>query len=349
MNPIPDRNQDQDRNGWFLGVDGGGTSTTAWVGQMATGTRPIVLGRAVRGPSNLRSVDWITAREHLNGAIVAACRNAGIEPDRLDGICLGIAGASGETEQRRLRTWYQQKWGNASSIHTANDLELVFASVEQQLGDRDEPPPLVIAIIAGTGAVVGGRYDGQLRIQGGWGFLLDDIGSGYWLGKQAIEATLRALDDQASNPDNHPMTELPRRVLEHLEAGTRTEILDWLYSDRSPQQRVAELAPLVFACSPTDAIAKHAIERGAESLRIKADSIRLELGPPQRPCVFALAGSLLTHQSEYRRLILERLAGKQNASDEKPSAQHFDNPLPHSVSIIEHPVEGALYLAAKRL
>lgn len=52
-----------------------------------------------------------------------------------------------------------------------------------------------VAVIAGTGSAAWGRNDsgGEARA-GGWGYLLGDEGSGYWLGREAVRHSLRRMN-----------------------------------------------------------------------------------------------------------------------------------------------------------
>ena len=51
-----------------------------------------------------------------------------------------------------------------------------------------------IAVISGTGSVAWGRRDGQHARAGGWGYLLGDEGSGYWVAREAVRRTLARID-----------------------------------------------------------------------------------------------------------------------------------------------------------
>ena len=50
-------------------------------------------------------------------------------------------------------------------------------------------------VIAGTGSIAYGRNDrNQAARAGGWGYMLGDEGSGYWIGRAALRAVLRESD-----------------------------------------------------------------------------------------------------------------------------------------------------------
>lgn len=54
-----------------------------------------------------------------------------------------------------------------------------------------------VAVIAGTGSAAWGRNaDGHEARAGGWGYLLGDEGSGYWLGREAVRHSLRRMNQE---------------------------------------------------------------------------------------------------------------------------------------------------------
>jgi N-acetylglucosamine kinase-like BadF-type ATPase len=58
-----------------------------------------------------------------------------------------------------------------------------------------------VAVIAGTGSAAWGKNSSGAEARaGGWGYLLGDEGSGYWLGREAVRHSLRRMN-QALEPD----------------------------------------------------------------------------------------------------------------------------------------------------
>src|SRR5205823_6089767 len=86
---------------WLLGVDGGGTSTEAWLAE--PGFR--LLGRGTAGPSNAKAVGLEAARRALEAAIGAAFQTAGLVPAPVDVACLGLAGFDRPEDRAVLAGW----------------------------------------------------------------------------------------------------------------------------------------------------------------------------------------------------------------------------------------------------
>ena len=94
-------------------------------------------------------------------------------------------------------------------------------------------------VLAGTGSISYGadRARARRRAPGGFGFLLADEGSGYWLGHQALRATVRAADGRG--PET---TRIMPIVFEALEVSSVAELVPRVYEKGLPKHRIAALA-----------------------------------------------------------------------------------------------------------
>lgn len=113
-------------------------------------------------------------------------------------------------------------------------------------------------LIAGTGAAALGVDDGGVRLVDGWGPDLGDLGSGSWLGREGIRATLRARDGLAAR------TALTDAVRAHI--APAPDAITWLAADIPVARRLATVAPLVLdAAAAGDAVAVGIV---AEAVRL---------------------------------------------------------------------------------
>lgn len=187
---------------YVMGVDGGATKTLAAVldlrtlegtlqgghpeGRRQAGEKVLHLGHG--GPSNEDAVGAQAAVEALLGAADEALERAGIEAAELGAAVLAIAGTDTADVERNVRAARTDAW------IVVNDVVAAWATATG-VGPG-------VAAIAGTGSnVFGVNLDGgETRAwrAGGWGHLIGDEGSGYWLGVQSIKAGLR--DREASGP-----------------------------------------------------------------------------------------------------------------------------------------------------
>lgn len=97
-----------------------------------------------------------------------------------------------------------------------------------------------IMVLSGGGAVAYGRNAlGNSAKVGGWGHLLGDEGSGYWIGLEAIKAVFRVRDGMI------PATALEGELLARFEVESERELLNKVYSGGISEAEVAGLVPLV--------------------------------------------------------------------------------------------------------
>ncbi|WP_240987333.1 BadF/BadG/BcrA/BcrD ATPase family protein [Arthrobacter sp. Soil736] len=97
-----------------------------------------------------------------------------------------------------------------------------------------------VAVIAGTGSAAWGRNgQGEEARAGGWGYLLGDEGSGYWLGREAVRHSLRRMN-QGLEPD-----ELTRALLESCGVDDPNKLIALFHSSATGRRYWAQQARLV--------------------------------------------------------------------------------------------------------
>ncbi|KRV48945.1 ATPase [Wenjunlia vitaminophila] len=286
-----------------LGGDLGGTSTRVLVADR-TG-RP--LGRGVAGGGNPFSHP-VSAAAELGRALAVAL--AGLDPTRVRAAVVGAAGGTAlripEVAEPFRRAW--QEAGLTVSPRYLSDLEVAFAS--------GTPAPDGTALIVGTGTSGGVVVDHRVvRTVDGYGWLLGDDGSGFWIGREAVRATLRALDA------GQRLGVLGRSVVDGL-LGDRTtagavaapddpvELRDELIAaaNNRPPVRLAELSrPVAAAFDAGEPAAVDIVERAAGLLADTVGLVRRGVGP-DAPLV--IAGSVGSAASPVGRRLKEILAGR---------------------------------------
>ena len=278
-----------------LGGDLGGTSTRVLVVD-ADGREH---GRGVTGGGN-PTTDPPGAAAALGDALRTAL--AGVDAARVKSSVLGVAGGSA-LRTPAVAIHFNQVWAAAGLTCDPGyvpDLEVAFAS--------GTPEPDGAVLVAGTGAAAGSLVDRRLtRTADGHGWLVGDDGSGFWLGREAVRATLRTLD--AGTPPG-PLVE---SVLHELDAarpgaGRRDRVIQVVNS--RPGVQLSALAPLVTAAHRAgDPQARSIVERAAAALVATLGLIR----DPAESTPIVLAGSLAGDASpvgaELRTLLAARFAG----------------------------------------
>jgi N-acetylglucosamine kinase-like BadF-type ATPase len=279
----------------LLGVDGGGTSTTAWLAD----TEGRVLGRGVGGPSNAKAIGLEAARVGLDQAVQFAFAKAGIEVRSVAVACLGLAGFDRPDDRYRLEFWASESPWNGRLI-LVNDGDLVVAA--------GTPDAWGVGLIAGTGSIAVGRdREGRTARAGGWGYLLGDEGSGY----AVALAGLRKVARQADGRDPAGHSALTDRFCESLGIGSTSELVTAVYRDGFDRAKIASLAPIVVAAAEDDpSILIEILEPAGKELALMVEAVarKLEFSPGRLP--LAMAGSFLLNCGPISRLVPYQLAAR---------------------------------------
>lgn len=309
---------DLDQPPLLLGVDGGGTKTTAVLAARPADAPFVTLGRGVSGPSNPRSSGWDTALQNIDSAVGAAFAAAGRARERVAALCLAMAGAGHELARERLYQWCERQ-DLAIAWRIVHDAQIVVrAGTAEGTG---------IALISGTGSLAYGQTpDGRAARSGGWGYLLGDEGSGYAIGLAALRAIARATDGRG------PDTCLTPRLLPHFGLLDPWELIPAVYDDRDARHRIAALAPTTLAVAAEgDPVAQDIQDRAAGDLAAMVIAVARSLACADPGFHLVFSGGLLQHQGVLRDAVLRHLAGCQRA--------------PQTSTVVEDPVHGAVLLA----
>ncbi len=232
---------------FLLGIDGGATKTLAAVLDVERGALHLGYG----GPSNQDAVGVQAAGRGLFEAADEALAGAGIGDAQLDAAVLAVAGTDTDAVEAYVRRERSQEW-------------IVVGDVVGAWATATGARPGVGAI-SGTGSNVFGvgRVGSETRAwrAGGWGHLLGDEGSGYWLGVQSIKAALR--DRERSGPE----TPLSEAAVEFFGASTVEAMATMVYSVPLTKDRIAAFASKTAALAEQgDPVARELYERGAAEL-----------------------------------------------------------------------------------
>lgn len=280
----------------FLGLDLGGSSVRAVV----CDERGTVLGQGRAAGGSIRSS--VGLPEDNVAAAVGACLVRDI-----DAVAVGAAGAG--AARRAEVVDVIERGLRMARIDVAPvvvpDLDIAFRAAS--------PSPDGRLLLSGTGAVAA-RYQGWSLAErcDGMGWLLGDVGSGAWLGREVLRAAAADLDRRG------PQTALTGLVVDHYRLPRQGDLRQHLIRavDGTRAAEWAQLAPLLRTCGD-DAVATSILDRAAEALLVSTRAVG------DGPVV--LAGGSLADGPLRERLEAEL------------------GPCPHAA----HPVVGACALAAE--
>jgi N-acetylglucosamine kinase-like BadF-type ATPase len=255
-----------------LGIDAGGTKTVA----LLADERGRVIAEARGGGANLHAAGELEVEKVLHHVMETAIGDRPVTPAA---ICLGIAGVDREDEARTVRA-IMRRIGHHARTVVVNDALIALVA-----GAGNGPG---IVIIAGTGSIVYGRNDRHEAARaGGWGHIIGDEGSGYWIGREALAAVMRAGDGRG------PETQLSADILAHFAIQDVSRLPRIVYDRELPRMSVAALGPIVQqARDKGDAVAARILERAADELVLAARSVALQLDMRGDAFPFILAGGV---------------------------------------------------------
>jgi N-acetylglucosamine kinase-like BadF-type ATPase len=244
---------------YFLGVDGGQSSTRAVVGD----ENGRVLGIGQGGPSNYAGAPEGSDRfvAALRSCLRAACRQAGLNAGtlRFAGACLGFSGGPADKEPivRQI---------------LASERTLVTDDAAVALSGATAGKPGIV-VIAGTGSIAFGRNAaGRTARAGGWGYLFGDEGGAFWIARAALRTALR-WEEGWGEP-----TSLRGRLLGATGARNMNDLLHRCYTPEFERPRVARWALLVNeAAESSDLAALEILGAAAQELALLAKVVHSQL------------------------------------------------------------------------
>src|SRR6266545_3599925 len=236
-----------------LGIDAGGTKTVC---QLADDQGEVV-AEARRGGANLQAVGELEVEKVLHDVMEEAIGDLDVRPAA---ICLGIAGVDRPDDARVVKA-IMKRIGYKAKVLVVND-----ALVALEAGAPDEPG---VVLIAGTGSIAYGRNEhNQAARVGGWGYMLGDEGSGYWIGRAALRAVLREADRRG------PATQLTGLLLNYYGVPRAQDLIAQVYNAQLKPAAIGALAKCVqSAFSDGDQVAIGILRGAVDQLESAALSV----------------------------------------------------------------------------
>jgi glucosamine kinase len=241
---------------FLMGVDGGATKTLAAVLDLQE--HAVHLGHGAS--SNPDAVGAHAATDSLIKATDEAIARAGIERDQLDAAVLAVAGTDTDTVAAHVRALRPSTWV------VVNDVVGAWAAAT---GARPG-----VGAISGTGSnVFGVGADGRAWRAGGWGHVLGDEGSGYWLAVQSIKAAL--CDREHSGPE----TALSAAATDFFEVSSVEALATLVYSKPLTKGEIAAFAiETARVAHAGDEVARGLYERAASKLGRQVGAVIVQTG-----------------------------------------------------------------------
>ncbi|MCF3137686.1 ATPase [Paenarthrobacter sp. AR 02] len=240
-------------SGTVIGLDIGGTKTRGVRFENGMPVRD-----ATAGSSNVQNVTREQAAANL--AELFGSIGGGV----VEEVYAGAGGIDTDEDAQALADLIAPHAPGAR-ITVVHDSRLLLAAGGASTG---------VAVIAGTGSAAWGRNDaGEEARAGGWGYLLGDEGSGYWLGREAVRHSLRRMN-QGLEPDR-----LSRALLESCGVEETGKLIALFHSPDTGRRFWAQQARLVVeAADAGDGVSLALVQQAGADLADLAEQAIRQLG-----------------------------------------------------------------------
>ena len=270
----------------LLGIDAGGTKTRAILVDEQGG----LVGYGESSAGNPNNVGAAKACQAYLEACQRAWENAGRSRGEVACAYLACAGIKTDDDADEMKTQaISLGLAEPEKLFVGNDLEAALA------GALASKPG--IALVAGTGSFCLGRdATGKMTHCGGWGWILDDVGSASWLGIQGIRAAVRSSDGRAEK------TSLLGIAMQRYDASTPDALQQAVYAREQPRDLASFASELIAAASAGDEASLSILKEGATGLAQLVSSVAARLSWQSGPKV-VLCGSAARGGPPYQPMI----------------------------------------------
>ena len=269
---------------YYLGIDGGGTKTTAAVSD----EKGNILLKKVGKTINFYSVGMEKARANLLSVIEDIYKETG--EIIFESVFVGCSALDREADAETLTGLCGDI--QAKKIKMDSDLFVALKSVENAVC------PCVA--ICGTGSMaIGEDENGNIKFKGGWGHILGDEGSGYVIAVNALKCCCIFCDSGEESP-------LLEGAKEYFGVNDFRQAIDKIYSQETTKDVLAGFASSVQKIAEDgDAFAQSIIVNEAHNFARTVFSL---LGEIEKCSVLALYGGVFQHNGLFRETFTEDIS-----------------------------------------
>jgi len=260
--------------GYVIGVDGGASKTVALVGN----SLGKILGRGESGSSNYHNIGIAKASEAVRSATREARRQAGLRGIKPKIAVVALAAVDSAEDKRVANQFIRSLKIAKKNLVVHDSTAALYAATQGKPG---------IVVISGTGCVAAGISAGGEYVRvGGWGFLIDDEGSGFDIGRKALTRAFRAMDGRGED------TKLTSVLKRKFRVKVLEEILNVIYANGVNVEEIAALASLVSKTARHDKVCREILNEAGRALAELVCTVARRLNMSRDPFqVKAVGGS----------------------------------------------------------
>lgn len=266
---------------YYIGIDGGGTKT-AYV--VMDDENNVVVSITTKGCSYKESsIDSVISTMECN--IHKCIQQAGISKLLIKGIAIGLP-CYGESSKEDSQIYSKiENMLSEIPFYLTNDVEVGWAG---SLNTKDG-----INVVAGTGSIAFGKYNGKTARSGGWSTYFGDEGSCYWIGRKTMELFSKQADGRVLRGPLYSI------IMEKFALDNDMDFIDVMEQEYVPHRdKVASLQKLLLlSAKEGDQSALDLYKEAAKELFLLVDGVKKQLNMPEKITVSYSGG--LFHAKEF--------------------------------------------------
>ena len=231
---------------FYVGIDGGGGSTRfAIINEDNEVIGQLTLEKGIN--YHLYGIESVyeTIKEGINKLL----EKVDVNLKNVKGIGASVSGVdSSRPKDVEIFKNIFSKIANFEKMAISNDaIGALWGATEDGNG---------IILINGTGSIIYGKNGDRIERFGGWGYLLDDEGGGYWTATEGVKKILHFRDGLIEKPSFYD------EILKYFNIDDPSSFV-YIYYQEFSKRRIAGAAKIVIdAASKGDKVAIEIIERG---------------------------------------------------------------------------------------
>lgn len=263
----------------YIGIDGGGSKTEL----LLCNEEGKILRHMITGGSNPVYNGIKNSIDNVEGLINRSLDNIDINDIGYISIC--VPGLKKYSESINVLKRFQEKYEILG-----DELNAFYGSLASEYG---------IVILSGTGSfAMGINRKGQTCTAGGWGSIIGDEGSGYYIGVKALGAVTKEYDSMGSK------TILSELIKDKIKIRDISELRKVIYCDNYGVKEIASLSELVkYGAQQGDEVCIDIIKDCAHHFILMIDAIVKKLNIDSECYDLCLTGGI----SNFGELIINPL------------------------------------------
>jgi len=275
---------------YIIGFDCGATKSEC----AAADTDGNILYSLTGEPANFLVIGASNASENILSLIKKCKEKLIFDYTDIKNIVIGAAGAGREDDAEKLRS---------SILNLAAKIGITINSLTV-IGDTQIalegafPNKSGSILIAGTGSIIYGKdEEGKIYRTGGFGRIIGDDGSGYSIGRKALQNVAKYYDESGERSD------IINLITNKYEINSSEDLINKVYKESLDIASVAEL--VLDSANKGDKNAVTILEEESDKLvhQIKAMMKKMNVGKIN----VSFAGSLVLNKNVYSDMLIEKI------------------------------------------